>query len=120
MKEKLATFVVKLAAILPASLKYQLDWVKPAYIKLLKRWGPEAVEIKTAHGNIRWVIDELTSQTFLLGTYEPYMQAAFQQLVKPNDSVYDIGAHAGFHALYCGLLVGTQGQIFAFEPNPQN
>jgi len=34
--------------------------------------------------------------------------------------VYDVGAHAGYHSLFCSLLVGSTGKVYAFEPNPKN
>jgi len=53
-----------------------------------------------------------------MGTYEPHMQEAFCKYVRSGSVVFDIGAHAGFHSLFCGLLVRPGGQVFAFEPNP--
>lgn len=82
--------------------------------------GQPVIEVQTRAGALHWKIDELTSQTFLLGTYEPYMQEAFLRFVRPGAVVYDIGAHAGFHTLFCGLLVGPSGRVIAFEPNPEN
>jgi FkbM family methyltransferase len=46
------------------------------------------------------------------------MQAAFRKYLLPGNTVFDIGAHAGFHSVFCGLLVGTTGRVLAFEPNP--
>jgi FkbM family methyltransferase len=78
------------------------------------------VVVKTIAGSLRWEIDALTSQEFLLGTYEPYMQQAFIEYVRKGDVVYDVGAHAGYHSLLCSLLVGSTGKVCAFEPNPKN
>lgn len=76
--------------------------------------------VTTDAGSVRWQIDELTSQQHLRGTYEPYMQRAFTQYARPGSVVYDIGAHAGFHTLFCGLLVGSTGRVIAFEPSSEN
>lgn len=111
--------IARLSASLPSSLKYQLAALKPAYISVLSL-GQKSVLIKTMAGTLRWNIDLLTSQEILLATYEPYMQAAFVAHISPGDVVYDVGAHAGYHSLFCSLLVGTGGSVCAFEPNPQN
>ena len=82
--------------------------------------GEEVVEITTPSGVLNWKIDKLTSQKHLLGTYEPYMQEAFLKMVRPGFVVYDVGSHAAYHSLFCGLLVGKAGRVVAFEPNPEN
>jgi FkbM family methyltransferase len=107
----------KITARLPSALKYRLVKLKPAYINLLA-WRNPVVQVKTAAGQFRWRIDRLTSQQYLLGTCEPYMQKAFMDMVRAGAVVYDVGACAGFHTLFCSLLVGPTGQVIAFEPNP--
>jgi len=47
----------------------------------------------------------------------------FDRLKKMNlkgKTIYDIGAHVGFHSLYFARLVGSRGRVYAFEPNPKN
>ena len=109
--------IALLAASLPSSVKYRLGWARPAYVRLMRLWQP-LIEVETRAGKITWQIDALTSQRHLLGTYEPHMQDAFCKYVQSGSVVFDIGAHAGFHSLFCGLLVRPAGQVFAFEPNP--
>ncbi len=109
----------KISAYLPSSLKYRLATLKPVYAGLM-RLGEPRVKAKTIAGPVNWVVDELTSQQYLLGTYEPYMQAAFAKFTKRGATVYDVGAHAGYHSLLCALLVGPNGRVIAFEPNPRN
>ena len=113
----LATIIAALAAQLPSSLKYKVRPLKSLYIRVL-RLGQSSVTVHTSAGAVRWVIDDLTSQEFLRGTYEPYMQAAFREYVQTGSVVFDVGAHSGFHSLFCALLTGPRGQVLAFEPNP--
>ena len=54
------------------------------------------------------------------GTYEPEQTRAFEELVKPGDTVLDVGAHVGYYTLLSSVLVGASGRVFAFEPNPRN
>jgi FkbM family methyltransferase len=42
------------------------------------------------------------------------------RLVKPGDRVADVGANIGFYTSLLAHRVGTQGCVYAFEPDPQN
>ncbi len=55
-----------------------------------------------------------------LGTYELDKQNLFASLLNPGLTVYDIGANVGFYTLLASKYVGTQGQVYAFEPAPDN
>jgi FkbM family methyltransferase len=82
------------------------------------RLGQPKLQVPTIAGPVNWEVDELTSQQFIRGTYEPYMQQAFAKFIRPGSVVYDVGAHAGYHSLLCGLLTGPSGRVFSFEPHP--
>jgi FkbM family methyltransferase len=41
-----------------------------------------------------------------------------QQQCKPGDIVLDIGAHIGLFSCIAAKIIGSGGQIFAFEPTP--
>lgn len=55
-----------------------------------------------------------------LGTYETEKQDIIREVVKPGTSVMDIGANAGFYTLGLASLVGPKGEVWAFEPFPEN
>lgn len=55
-----------------------------------------------------------------LGSYEIEKQRAFAAALTPGQTVYDIGAHAGFYTLLAGRLVGRSGSVLSFEPDPRN
>ncbi len=57
---------------------------------------------------------------YLTGDAEPEVQEALAELVKPGQTVYDVGANIGFFTILCSRLVGPQGRVYAFEPIPQN
>jgi FkbM family methyltransferase len=111
--------LARLVAKIPSPVKYRMAGLKPFYTSLM-RLGGSAVRVETAAGTLNWKIDSLTSQQYVLGTYETYMQEAFLQFVRPGSVVFDIGANAGFHSLFCGLLVKPSGCVVAFEPNPES
>lgn len=53
-------------------------------------------------------------------TYEPDIRGNFLRHVRPGDSVIDVGANIGLHTLLLAHLVGPQGSVTAFEPDPQS
>ena len=114
-----ANSLARVSAILPSSLKYRLATIRPIYSALM-RFSEPITTAQTIAGQVNWQVDALTSQEYLLGTYERYMQQAFVNYIREGAIVYDVGAHAGFHSLLCSLLAGSSGRVIAFEPNPQN
>jgi FkbM family methyltransferase len=57
---------------------------------------------------------------FLRGTYEVPIQRAIAGALAPGDCFYDIGANIGFFSLVAARRVGADGQVYAFEPVPDN
>jgi len=105
------------AAALPSGVKFRMERLRPLYTSLLS-WREQFYQVETAAGWITWHIDPLTTQRYLRGVHEPYMQKCFLRFLQPGSVVYDVGAHIGFHALFCGLIVGPTGRVIAFEPDP--
>jgi FkbM family methyltransferase len=56
----------------------------------------------------------------LTDAYEPLETSVVRQLVHPGDTVLDVGANIGYYTLLLAKLVGEQGRVFAFEPEPEN
>jgi len=57
---------------------------------------------------------------FAKGTYELPLQEALTDYLKPGDIFYDIGANIGFFTTLAAHLVGNSGQVYGFEPVPEN
>ncbi|WP_218460722.1 FkbM family methyltransferase [Rickettsia sp. TH2014] len=49
--------------------------------------------------------------------WEPHLQNALRQIIKPRDKVLVLGAHIGIHAVLISKLA-NEGQISIFEANP--
>jgi len=54
------------------------------------------------------------------GVWEPGETTFVQEFVKPGMVVVDAGAHVGYFSVLCGHLVGPDGLVFSFEPDPRN
>ena len=55
-----------------------------------------------------------------VGNYEREKLDLVAGTVRPGMTVFDVGAHGGYYSLAFARLVGPQGKVVAFEPNPVN
>lgn len=86
--------------------------------------APEGkIPTPVAAGNLKGMHLELDLQTekdYWLGTYEPVLQSAIHDLVRPGFIAYDVGANIGYISLMLARAVGETGKVFAFEALPEN
>jgi FkbM family methyltransferase len=57
---------------------------------------------------------------FINKIYEPYETKLISNIISPGDVVLDIGANIGYYTVIFAKLVGQNGKVFAFEPEPTN
>ena len=72
------------------------------------------------HGHQMFLDQKDSLGLSVTGTYEPNELEVVKQEVHEGDIVLDIGANIGYYTLMFAKLVGEQGQVFAFEPEPEN
>jgi FkbM family methyltransferase len=60
------------------------------------------------------------SPAYVLGTFEPWIEAVMRTHVRAGDTVFDVGANVGWHSIGLSRLVGRTGLVFAFEPSPND
>ena len=65
--------------------------------------------------------DSMVSASLItLGIWEAQETTLFMSLIKPGMTVLDIGANIGYYSMIAAKLVGAQGHVYAFEPDPEN
>lgn len=92
------------------------------FLRKCLRLVPSNIVIPISNGRLKgkkWIKGSGVN-AYWLGIYEIDKQKLFEQIVKPGDVVFDIGAHVGFYTLLASELVGITGKVFAFEPLPRN
>jgi FkbM family methyltransferase len=54
------------------------------------------------------------------GTYDSFIYDEIKKECANGKVIWDIGAHFGYHSLSFSSIVGAQGHVYSFEPNPFN
>ncbi len=60
----------------------------------------------------------LSTHLLIDGYWKMWTTEAMQRVVRPGSTAVDVGANLGYFTLLLADLVGTSGQVHAFEPNP--
>jgi FkbM family methyltransferase len=112
---------------LPMPIKrtfYHLGYLSRVVRWALNRVAPTGLtEVTIAGGDLagaRLLLDMQTEKDYWLGTYEPELQDALRDWVKPGWVAYDVGANIGYISLLLARTVGSKGSVFAFEALPTN
>jgi FkbM family methyltransferase len=79
--------------------------------------GPRVLIGRTQKGSPIALLmeDHQHRHLYFLRQYEPDVSALFERVVRPGDTVFDVGANAGYFSL---LARDLGARAFAFEPNP--
>jgi FkbM family methyltransferase len=103
---------------------FPLEWKKSFFVwrsALLQRWKFDFT-FYCAPVGLTWSAagfpDMLTRTMLFQGVYQPEVVAALRGLIKPGDTVFDIGGHHGLMALVAAKAAGPSGKVITFEPNP--
>ncbi len=123
--------VLRLAALaarrLPSGVVqslYRLGPLTQGLRGLLNRAAPAgAAEVRVAGGHLagwRLRLDLQSEKDLWLGTYDPELQSAIADAVRPGMTVYDLGANIGYVTLLMARRLGADGRLLAFEPLPAN
>jgi FkbM family methyltransferase len=83
---------------------------------------PPDTRVRVLLGPLRgavWIVGS-GNHVCWMGLYEFRKQLVLTRLISRGATVYDIGAHVGFHTLLTSRIVGPSGRVCAFEPLPRN
>ena len=115
------------AKAIPSSWKSAIYKIKPLanFIRnTLNRAAPEGLtKVYVAAGDLKGTklyLNMHIEKDYWLGTYEPELQKAVREMLKPGMVVYDIGANIGYISLLFAKAVGPEGKVFSFEALPAN
>ena len=115
------------ARLLPDSFKkaiYRSGPLARLIRRALNRAAPHGLsQVIVAAGGLEGIpllLDLQAEKDYWLGTYEPELQQAVRDWLRPGSVVYDVGANVGYVSLLLARCAGQQGQVFAFEPLPAN
>lgn len=74
--------------------------------------------------NGQWIkvaVNDVVGQDVIrTGWTEPESVRVISKLLKPGAIFFDIGAHVGQFTLVASKLVGSEGQVHSFEPDPES
>ena len=96
-------------------------WTFPLIRRYAAKWiGQRDIQIASGAGaGLRFNIAG-SNLGYASGKNERPVQEAIASLLHPGDVFYDIGANIGFFSVIAAQLVGPKGQVYAFEPVPDN
>lgn len=76
------------------------------------------IEVTTADGTFECFEGDLMTEHLRSGGHQRSDLAVVLSLIRPGDTVVDVGAHIGTFAVPMARAVGSEGKVIAFEPNP--
>lgn len=104
-------------------IKPQVERIPGAFkvYKWLTSWYGEGKVYEIRQGplqGMRWRRNNRLPFWYHLGLYEPHLSSYVASSLRPGDTFWDLGAHAGYHSIAAARAVGPGGQVIAVEPDP--
>jgi FkbM family methyltransferase len=79
------------------------------------------MQVPSGSGKGLWLnLDPFYEEPYLDGEYELPIQKLLAKYLPRGSTFYDIGGHIGFISMIAARLVGKEGRVFSFEPDPEN
>lgn len=91
---------------------FLLQRLRPRGISLAKIQGIQMyINADYNLGGVLWLI---------IKDYEKWETELVKEIISEGMTVADIGANVGYYSLIAAKLVGNNGKVYAFEPEPEN
>lgn len=84
---------------------------------------PKGIVLINCQGNKMYVNTEdsgIAPSLLTRGVYEPFETELIKKILIENMTVVNIGANIGYYTLIAASMVGPNGKVIAFEPEPRN
>ena len=79
-----------------------------------------AIWTRVVGGEIKVDLDDFVGRcAYFVGDLDRKISTIFDRVIRPGDTVVDIGANIGLTTLRMAHLAGPGGQVHSFEPNPE-
>src|SRR5208283_5173574 len=89
--------------------------LRKPYLRLLNTFAKREGLLVSVGGYKIRLHPDFATQNWEKIEYDSYQ--AFAGLLRPGDTVFDIGAHIGTYTLLALQRIGAQGRVFAYEPH---
>jgi FkbM family methyltransferase len=123
MKKLIFSLFIKIIKSLSAKGIGKIPGILRLYNLIYKILYPKGIILIDIQGSKMYVNTQdkgLVPSLLVYGVYEKYESELFKKLIKPGMLVVDIGANIGYYSLIAAKLVGNNGRVYAFEPEPNN
>jgi len=77
-------------------------------------------DVATVQGHKMYLDKNDSLNLAMNGIYGEFETSLVKNEISPGDVVIDIGGHIGYFTLIFAKLVGSEGKVFTFEPEPTN
>jgi FkbM family methyltransferase len=103
----------------------RLPVVGAGFVWLANRLYPRGCKVwVTVQGGLDkglWMhLDPRYEESYRTADYESAVQKFLAEHLRRGDTFYEVGAHIGFLSLGAARLVGAEGEVVAFEADPEN
>lgn len=123
MNQKLYTTFMKLSKLLSGKNLGAIPGVRSLHSLAYRNLKPKGIIEFSVLGHRLFADSRDTGMVpYLLeqNIYEPFETELFEASVAPGDVVVDIGANIGYYTLIAARKAGSDGAVFAFEPETGN
>jgi len=100
----------------------ELRWLRRMVLPVLRRFGPGDITIAHHYTKepVRLHFFRHKGYWYYGKKRERETMAGFARLIRPGDTVIEVGGHIGYLSLYFARLAGETGGVHVFEPGRNN
>jgi len=80
---------------------------------------PVRVEVERGVNLLLDPADYIPRTILISGSWQPKVGETISKWLTEDSVMLDVGAHIGYFTLKAGAIVGKEGKVIAFEPNPK-